>query len=726
MDRLAAPRRRPRPAVQVTGEAPATREGTTPAPALPPEAPLAMPAQPLHRRGEPMRTGRAEAVRLLGRRLFVFGGAVLLTAFAAYEMYRVLDVGGLTGLEMLVLVLFVVLFAWIGLSFMTVLGGLIAPRYAMGVRPHGPLPDLSLRTAILLPVYNEEPARVFAGLEATCQSLLETGRGDLFDVFVLSDTTNADVWVAEEAAYLALRARMPDIKLYYRRRPENVDRKAGNIGAWVTRFGAAYEAMLVLDADSVMSGDCVVRATAALEADPGLGLVQTLPVIVGGRTPLARLQQFAGRLYGPLIARGLAWWHGPHSNYWGHNAVIRTRAFAESAGLPHLKGRKPFGGHVLSHDFIEAAFLLRAGWGVRMLTQLTGSYEEGPPSLSDLTTRDRRWCQGNLQHLAILPARGLRLPSRIHLLTGIGSYVTAPLWLLLLVAGLLTALQARFVPPTYFPSGFALFPTWPAQDPIRAAWVFGGTMAVLLVPKLFAYGAMLFDREARQGFGGAGWAFLNLLWECLLSALCAPVIMVSQSLHVLSILSGRDGGWQPQQRDDGSIGWRAAFWQFLPQTVLGLLFTAATAAISWPLLAWMSPVILGLLLAVPLAVLTGRARGRAVWLGIPEDRDPPEVLRRAMDLRARVRPAPEEAVARLATDPALLAFHRASLPGGGRRRPGDVRAERLIARAKVEDASSRAEALSRLSPREKAAALGDDVALAGLLALPDAAAPVNG
>lgn len=697
-----------------------------PAPALPPEAPLAMPAQPLHRPGAPMRTGQGDALRLGGRRLFVFGGALLLTAFAGYEMYQVLDVGGLTALEALVLVLFVMLFAWIGLSFMTVLGGLIASRDPLGIRPDGPLPPLTLRTAILLPVYNEEPARVFAGLEATCQSLLETGRGDLFDVFVLSDTTNADVWVAEEAEYLALRARLPDLRLFYRRRAENVDRKAGNIAEWVTRFGGAYEAMLVLDADSVMSGDCVVRATAALEADPGLGLVQTLPVIVGGRTPLARLQQFAGRLYGPLIARGLAWWHGPHSNYWGHNAVIRTRAFAGSAGLPHLKGRKPFGGHVLSHDFIEAAFLLRAGWGVRMLPQLTGSYEEGPPSLSELIVRDRRWCQGNLQHLAILPARGLRLPSRMHLLTGIGSYVTAPLWLLLLVAGLLTALQARFVPPNYFPSGFALFPTWPAQDPIRAAWVFGGTMAVLFLPKLFAYGAMLADRQTRIGFGGAGWTFLNLLWECLLSALCAPVIMVSQSMHVFSILSGRDGGWAPQQRDDGSIGWRAAFVQFLPQTVLGLVFTGATAAISWPLLAWMSPVILGLLLSVPLAVLTGRGYGRPFWLAIPEDRAPPQVLLQAKALRSGARPANQEAVARLAADPALLAFHRASLPEGGQRVPGDVRPERLIARAKVEDAESRPEALSRLTPREKAAALGDHVALAGLLRLPEAAGPVPG
>ncbi|GLI22921.1 membrane glycosyltransferase [Xanthobacter flavus] len=703
----------------LTNAAPAAR--LLPEPALPPEAPLAMAAQDFRRRPERVRSGTRLGASLIARRAFVFGGAIALTGLAAYEMYKVLDVGGLTYLEYAVLVLFVVLFAWIGLAFTNALGGaisLLSGRKAHDIDPDAPLPSPTIRTALLMPCYNEEPHRVFAGLEATWRSLEATGRGDLFDVFILSDTTDPDVWVAEEAAFLALRRRTGGC-FHYRRRAQNTDRKAGNIADWVTRFGAAYEAMLILDADSVMTGDCMVRLADGLERTPDAGLIQTLPVIVGGRTLFARLQQFAGRLYGPLIAQGLAWWHGPQSNYWGHNAIIRTRAFAEAAGLPHLKGRKPFGGHILSHDFVEAALLVRAGWGVYMVAGLPGSYEEGPPSLTDLAVRDRRWCQGNLQHAAVLPVRGLSAASRIHLLTGIGSYVSAPLWLLMLLAGLLTSLQARFVPPDYFPSGFALFPVWPAQDPVRAAWVFGGTMAVLLMPKFIAFALMLGDGTARRGFGGGGRTFLGMISEILLSGLMAPVTMVSQSFAVVSILMGRDGGWNPQRRDDGSLGWREAFRHFWPHTLLGLGFAAATAAIAWPLMAWMSPVILGLLTAMPLAVWTSRPRRPGGLLSTPEAQHPPPVLRAATDLRAALTgtDGPAEAVARLAGDADLLAFHRNELPAQGKRLPGDVRPDRLVARAKIEDARSRGEALALLSPKEKAAALADDQALARLLAL---------
>lgn len=691
---------------------------------LPPEAPLAMPVQVLGLAAERAFPGRRTEPGLSARRGFVFGGAAALTGLAAFEMYNVLNVGGLTGLECVVLVLFVVLFAWISLAFTNALGGAVAlltKAAPLGIAPTGPLPELSIRTAVLMPCCNEDPTRVIAGLEATWQSLHDTGRGDLFDVFILSDTTDADIWVAEEAAFLALRRRTGG-RFYYRRRLENTDRKAGNIADWVMRFGAGYEAMLILDADSVMAGDCIVRIAAALERHPEAGLIQTLPVIVGGRTLFAQLQQFAGRLYGPLIAQGLAWWHGPQSNYWGHNAIIRTRAFAGAAGLPHLKGRKPFGGHVLSHDFVEAALLVRAGWGVHMAPALSGSYEEGPPSLADLAARDRRWCQGNLQHAAVLPTRGLRAATRVHLLIGIGSYVSAPLWLLMLLAGLLTALQARFVLPDYFPSAFALFPVWPAQDPVRAAWVFGGTMTVLLLPKFIAFALMLRHGTLRRGFGGVGWAFLSMLTEIVISGLMAPVTMVSQSFAVASILLGRDGGWHPQQRDDGSLGWRPAFFHFLPHTLLGMGFAAATAAIALPLMAWMSPVILGLVAAVPLAVLSSRLRRGTRSGGLlqtPEAQKPPPVLRHAMELRDSLAATdePREAVAHLAADAELLAFHRDALPTRGRRPPGDFRPERLVAQAKIEDAGTRSEALTLLTPREKAAALADDSALERLLSL---------
>ncbi|HEY9211622.1 MAG TPA: glucans biosynthesis glucosyltransferase MdoH, partial [Ancylobacter sp.] len=448
--------------------------------------------------------------------------------------------------------------------------------------------------------------------------------------------------------------------------------------------------------------------------------IQTLPVIVGGRTLFARLQQFAGRLYGPLLAQGLAWWHGSESNYWGHNAIIRTRAFASCAGLPHLRGRKPFGGHILSHDFVEAALIRRGGWAVHMVPWLPGSYEEGPPSLTDLATRDRRWCQGNLQHAAVLPGRGLHFISRMHLLTGIGSYITAPLWLIMLLAGLLTALQARFVPPDYFPSEFSLFPNWPAQDPVRAAWVFAGTMAILLIPKLFAYGLMLFDAEARRGFGGGFLAFAGVITETLISGLAAPVMMVTQSSAVAGILAGRDGGWNPQRRDDGSVAVGQTMRHFAPHTLLGLALGGAALAISWPLFLWMTPVILGLVLAVPLVIWTALpGGGKARLLMTPEQGAPPPVLSRAFELTVQLggHRDVEEAVGRLVADPALLQVHRAMMPDFGERVPGDYAPERLVARAKVHDAPSLADALKLLTPKEKAAALGDDKALERLLAL---------
>ena len=694
------------------------------APALPDESRLAMPIQSL--REAPSGPRLEQPARLLLRRGFVFGVAALLTAGAAYEMYRVLDVGGLTALEALVLGLFVLLFAWIGFSFSNALAGCVAMvrrRTVLGIDMRAPPPRLTIRVAIVMPAYNEPPSRAFAGLQATYESLLATGAMDAFDVFILSDTTHADVWIAEEAAFLTLRERVNARNLFYRRRPHNIDRKAGNIAEWVTRFGGAYDAMLVLDADSVMTGDCIVRLAAAMEQNPHVGLIQTLPVIAGGRSLFARLQQFAGRLYGPLVAEGLAWWHGPDSNYWGHNAIIRTRAFAASAGLPHLSGRKPFGGHILSHDFVEAALLRRGGWAVHLVPSLSGSYEEAPPSLIDLTLRDRRWCQGNLQHAAVLSTRGLHTISRLHLLMGIGSYITAPLWLALLLSGLLTALQARFVPPDYFPSEFSLFPTWPAQDPVRAAWVFTGTMAILLLPKLFAYGAMVLNRDTRREFRGGAAALVSVVAETIVAGLAAPVVMISQSAAVLGILAGRDSGWQPQRRSDGRIPVLATVQRYIPHTLVGIALAAAALVISLPLFFWMSPVILGLLLSIPIVlgtaqVAAGAAFARMGLLTTPEEIVLPAVLRRAAEIRAlTTEDEPVEAVQRLAAMPGLLAAHRAMLPNKGEREPDDYTPDRFIARAKLDDVTTLANALAVLSPREKSAALADVHALDRLLSL---------
>src|SRR4029453_4917203 len=281
---------------------------------------------------------------------------------------------------------------------------------------------------------------------------------------------------------------------------------------------------------------------------------------------------------------------------WGHNAIIRIRAFAQYAGLPELKGRKPFGGHIMSHDFIEAALMRRGGWAIHMAPMLRGSYEESPPTLSDFAARDRRWCQGNLQHLALLPPRGFHWVSRLHLLTGIGSYLTAPLWLIFLVFGILVSLQAQFVRPEYFPKGYSLFPQWPAQDPVLAAWVFAGTMGMLILPKLLAFVALMTDRDAWKKVGGGALVLAGILPETILSGLTAPIMMIFQSSAVGEILFGRDAGWQVQRRDDGAVSHRDTVNPYAVPTLVGIAMAVAAYAVSLPLLLWMTPVILGLLL----------------------------------------------------------------------------------------------------------------------------------
>jgi membrane glycosyltransferase len=718
-------------------------------PFLPREAPMPMPAQPLRqfrRQADfaqadfaqadfaqadlapsvaPPMAGAAPARKsFLLRRACILIGTAAMTAAGCYEMYQVLQVGGVTVLEWMVLALFVLLFAWVAFSFMSALAGflvlLLRTRDSLGIDPEAALPTLQSRTAMLLPTYNEDPYRILARLRAICESVEQTGCGAHFDWFVLSDTTDPAIWIAEEKAYLELRRELASARIFYRHRPENTARKSGNIENWVKRFGAGYESMIILDADSLMSGDSIVRLVAAIEAHPRVALVQTLPLVVNARTRFARLQQFAGRLYGPLIAAGIAWWHGSEGNYWGHNAIIRLRAFAQAAGLPELRGRKPFGGHILSHDFVEAALMRRCGWAIHMAPALGGSFEECPPSLLDFAARDRRWCQGNLQHLAVLPARGLHWVSRLHLLTGIGSYLTAPLWLMFLTLGILISLQAQFVRPEYFPKGFSLFPTWPAQDPILAAWVFVGTMALLIVPKMLAYVLLLTQTHNRRKFGGALRVLAGIVIETLLSGLIAPVMMIFQSSAVAAILLGRDAGWQVQRRDDGEVPRRELVHNYAVPTLFGIAMAASAYAVSLSLLFWMAPVIAGLLLAIPMAMLTSAAggKGTAKLFGTPEQTAPPPVLARANALANAPHPAMACPLRALRDDPDLRQAHLSNLSGARRRNRGQVDPHLAIARAKIADAEGFEEALGYLTARETFAVLNSPDALAALFELP--------
>ncbi len=614
-----------------------------PEPAMPPEKHLEMPTQSL-RRWSKEQERRPAASRPYDTpwlaRLFVFGGALLLTAYGSYEMYQVVSVSRTTILQWVLLALFTINFSWIALACTSAFVGFLA----LLRRPPPPaaLPEaLASRTAIVMPVYNEQTARTFAAVEAIRESVDATGLGGAFDYFIVSDSTSPDAWIAEERAFLELRNRLgPNSRLFYRHRPKNHHRKAGNIADFVRRWGGHYDHMLVLDADSLMTGECIVRLAVAMEADPDAGIIQTLPLIINRNTFFARLQQFAARVYGPVIAMGLSTWMGRDGNYWGHNAIIRAEAFAAHAGLPDLKGKPPLGGHILSHDFVEAALIRRAGWTVYMLPDLGGSYEESPPSLIDLAARDRRWCQGNLQHTRVIMAKGLKLATRQHFATGIMSYLASPFWLFQLIVGIALVLQTTYIRPEYFSRDFRLFPVWPRFDPERALMLFAITMSILIAPKVFGLVLMLLNSEGRRSCGGGVRLVVSALIEIVLSALFAPILMLIQSGSVFQILLGRDTGWQPQRRDDGSIPMKDIVRRHRWHTLLGAFAGTSAFMIATSLFLWMSPTIVGLLLAIPLSWLSGQldfglALKRLGLLMTPEERRPPEIASRANELQAR-------------------------------------------------------------------------------------------
>lgn len=610
---------------------------------LPPEAPLAMPVQDLaHAPPRPPVPPRPPGT--LVARLLVLGGALALTIAATAEISRVLGLARWTGTGVALTVLFAALFLWLALSFTSALAGLPA---ILRHRPPAPAPLPRSRTVLLMPLYNEDIARIAPAIAAMRAALHAAGATPWFDIFLLSDSTSPAAREAEQAAFRLLRA-APGPALFHRHRAANTGRKAGNIAEWVGRFGAAYEQFLILDADSLMEPETLLHLVAEMERSPRTALLQTLPLLSGSETLFARLQQFAGQAYGPLIAAGLAAWHGAEGNYWGHNALIRTRAFAQACGLPELPGRKPFGGHILSHDFVEAALLRRAGWAVRMLPLLPGSHEAGPPTLPDMAVRDRRWCQGNLQHAAILPARGLHWLSRLHMATGIAAYASAPLWLASLLLGIAVALQARFLRPDYFPATHTLFPLWPVVDPDRALFMFLATLAVLLAPKLLALLALIATGQAR-GFGGPARLLASAALEIILSALLAPITMLTQAAQFVQVLRGADSGWNAQNRAAGAMPFAQALRFAAPHVALGLLLLALTLAVAPLLAAWMAPVLAGLILAPALVALTSspeagsRLRRRGLLL-TPTEHDPSPLLRAATqplgaDVTAAARPA---------------------------------------------------------------------------------------
>ncbi len=675
--------------------------------------------------------GQLDPARVTQRRVTLATLVLLLTAPAVYLMADLHWRVGFNGWKVAHLILFTILFALVAFGASQAILG-FWQRLRRGGDPYRIVTSLDddamkedlppeAATAVVLPIFNEDPSRTLEGLRAIYESIEATGQIEAFDFFILSDSGDPNRWIEEEAAWVSLTRQLNARgRIFYRKRKVNTNKKAGNLADFCRRWGKRYRYMVVLDADSIMTGDAVVKLTRMMERNPGVGIIQTVPRLVRGETVFARLQQFASRLYGPVFAAGLNSWQLGESNYWGHNAIIRLAPFIAHCSLPDLPGEEPFGGRILSHDYVEAALMRRGGWAVWLAVDLEGSYEECPANLIDFAKRDRRWSQGNLQHAWLLTARGLRSVNRLHLLMGIMGYLASPLWLAFLALSTIIVFQFSATGLTLLPSG-GLSPSLQLDYRTQALTLFIGTMGLLFFPKVLALLDLARRKEELAAFGGWLRVVGGVLIETITYTLIAPVLMMFHTKFVLLTLRGKGVVWIAQRRgQEGEPEWREVILTHAGQTVVGIVWAVAAWWIQPVFAAWLSPILAGLIFSIPVSLMTGQmAMGRkfqdAGLLATPEETHPPMVIQRLEErleeCARHVAPMPELAgdhgLLQAVLDPYVNAVHLAMLrekdaPPASEERFAELR-ERLLQNGP--SSLSKGEKLSLLQDSESLAAL---------------------
>ncbi|MFZ2224210.1 MAG: glucans biosynthesis glucosyltransferase MdoH [Candidatus Deferrimicrobium sp.] len=658
----------------------------------------------------------------------------LLTLFpdlvASQFMLETLPYQGGNWLEVAIVLFFAALFGWISIGFWTAVAGFFVllrgrDRFAIAPDPGTKPGDLdpTVRTAIVMPICDEPIERVFTGLKIIFRSLERSGAGRSFDFFVLSDSADLSNQIREEEEWFDWARRANGFgRIFYRHRRDRVKRKSGNIADFCRRWGRNYRYMIVLDADSIMTGEAIVRLVHLMETHPDAGIIQTFPIAVDRRSLFGRLQQFARRIYGPLFAAGLHYWLLGDGQYWGHNAILRVAPFMEHCSLPRLPGDPPLGGEILSHDFVESALLGKAGWTVWLAYDLPGSYEETPASLLEEMGRDRRWCQGNLQHLQLVFTQGLRGAHRALFFHGALSYGSAFLWLGFLLLCTAEAVGEAVFGPRYFPSGPSLFPQWPIWRPDWALTLAALTAAILFLPKILGV-ALVCLRGTVRSYGGVIRFAASVLFEIVLSALLAPIRMMFHARFVVLTFIGSAVSWGPQARKDAETRWEEAIRHHgldtLVATVWGLGMYALNPSYFW----WLTPIVGALILSVPLSVFASRLRigelARALGIFLtPEETSPRKELeefRRELGLATAAGRGPvavHDGFVRAIVDPYANALH-CMLLGRTRKLPPSIRDRREAARGRAlregPEALSASERGALVHDREGARALHREV-----------------
>lgn len=572
-----------------------------------------------------------------------FSVAVLLTGVVSVIFADLLWRTGWTPSRTVLLVLFIILFFLAAIGCTHGIFGFFLRRFGekSSITQHKEyrMQDISgTSTALIFPIYNENVVRVLEGLRATYESLKKTGQVERFDFFILSDSTNPDKWIEEERRWSELVRDLGALgRIYYRRRDNNEGKKSGNVRDFLNTWGRRYRYFVCFDADSVMRGEMLVDLVKLMEAHPDVGLIQTVPGLMNAESLFGRMQQFANRFYAPIFITGLNFWAQSFGNYWGHNAIIRTEPFMHYCDLPQLPGRKPFGGQILSHDFVEAALMLKENWQVWFAYELEGSYEEAPQGLIENAQRDRRWCQGNLQHGMVLFAKGLRGVSRIHLLLGIFGYLSGPLWLAFLLTFSWIRWSDLFSDLSSLPVRSSLS-YLSLSATAHAFFVFIICMTVIMLPKVLALVDLALDPERRRAFGGLTRATLSVVAETIFSTLHAPLQMLWHTRFVITIVLGMGVGWGTQNRAADGTEWGYAIRRHWGHMLVGGFWGGLVFWLDEITFWWFLPVLAGMILSVPLSVLTSRSnwgqRARQVGLFlVPEEVAPPAEI---VSLRLRM------------------------------------------------------------------------------------------
>ena len=588
----------------------------------------------------PGETGSLQSMpELLYRRIIVavlnVSTYVVMMSAAGY----LLGAGGWTLVDLMIFLCLMIGTPWAILGFWNAVIGLwllhahkstlaaVAPFAQAASSPE----PLYVRIAVLMTLRNEAPERAVARLQIIKRSLDATGEGTAFSYFLLSDTSIPEVAEQEASLAAAWQAIDPDgSRIHYRRRPDNTGYKAGNVREFCERYGSCFELMLPLDADSLISGEAIVKMARIMQAHPRLGILQSLVVGMPSSSAFARIFQFGMRHGMRSYTMGQAWWVADCGPFWGHNAMVRIEPFYNYCQLPVLSGAPPLGGHVLSHDQVEATLMRRAGYEVRVLPTEIGSWEENPPTILDFAKREVRWCQGNLQYIKLLGFPGLLPLSRFQLAWAVLMFLGLPALTLVIALLPAAALDAHAIPDYPENLAIALYLTF---------------LVMHLTPKLAGFADAMLTKGGVASFGGPVKFAVSVLIELVFSFLQGAVSTIRTSIFMIGLLFGKSVSWGGQSRDTYGISWATAAINLWPQTVFGVLICTALGFVSIETLLWSLPLTAGYLLAMPFAVLTASPRAGA-WLqrhrlcAIPEDLWPPPEIAAVQ----KIAPTPVSAV----------------------------------------------------------------------------------